>query len=174
MAIHGPLLIGTARDLILNYLKTNINLEIANSDYYRADGINIEPIDTEAFYISEKFMDLQPPAVYVIKDGPMQMDYSGDPNWLQADSNFMVIVSAEDVGADVLEKKCETFGQIIFKLLDQNFLVSADKRLKIHCVIQSVDFSDLMAKNHGQIGEVYRRDVVVKIKAKHCEARLST
>lgn len=174
MAIHGPLLIGFARDLILDHLKSNINTEIANSDYYRADGINIEPINTEAFYISEKFIDLQPPAVYVIKDGPMTMDYSDSPNWLQGDSHFMVVVSAEDVGADILEKKCETFGQIVFKLLDQLDLVSSDNRLKIHLVIESVDFSDLMAQKHGQIGEIYRRDVILKVKAKHCEARLST
>lgn len=172
-SVHGPLLIGPARDLILNYIKANINALIQDTnDYKRTDGINIEPIDSDAFYISEKFLlSLSPPAVYVLKDGPMKFSYQGAPNALEASDRFMVIVSAQDVGADVLEQKCETYGQILFTLLDQQKLVTEDGRLMVQLVINDMDFSDLMAKQAGETGEIYRRDVILRLTALHFEAR---
>lgn len=170
--IHGPLLIGPARDLILNYLRDNINDQIQNNaDYYRDDGINIEPIISTAFYISEKFLSVQPPALYVFQDGPMRFIYDDDPNFLEADDKFLIVISAQDVGADVLQQKCETYGQILFYLLDQQDLVTTDGRLKLHIVNESLDFSDLMAIKQGETGEIYRRDVLLRITAKHFEAR---
>lgn len=173
--LHGPLLIGPARDLILNYLKDNINNEIKNPDYQRDDGINIEPISSQAFYISKLFLiSMQPPSVYVLKNGKMKMDYTDAPNWLRARDPFKVILSCEDVGADILEQKCETYGQILFKLLDQQDLETTDGLLKIHTVIEALDFGEEMARNSGETGEIYRRDVILELTALHFEARTTS
>ncbi len=174
VSYHGPKLIGVARDLVLNYLKANLNAEVLNNaDYFRGDGINIEPFNTEAFYISEAFLSIQPPACYVLRDGPMRIDNTDDPNYVQATDPFIIIVSCEDTGSDVLLQKCETYGQIVFKLLDQLDLLSTDGLVRLHLTVNEIDVSDQLAKKLGETGEIYRQDSIIRVSAKHFEARLT-
>ena len=171
--IKGPLLAGAARDLILDYLKANINTEIALADNMRTDGINVEPVDSDAFYISEAFLSKSPPAIYVLKDGAMRFLYDERPNWLQAEIPFMIVASVQDMGADVLEQKAESYSRILFKLLDQRDLQDGANRIRVHLVIESLETSDLMAKKLTEVGQEFRRDVILKIKALHYAARFT-
>ncbi len=168
--MNGPLLNGPARDLILGYLQKNISNEFTLKDNFRSDGVNVQPIPQSSFYISEVFGTLQPPACYVLT-GLMKFNYQGAPNWLEAETEFKVIVSSEDVGADVLQKQAESYGRILFKLLDQIDLATPDNRLRVHLVIDTLDYSDIIARKLGKEDVIYRRDVELKIKALQFEAR---
>lgn len=172
--IDGPLLNGVARDLILDYLRTFLNPELLNPDNQRSDGINLEPLSQQAFYVSEVYVSVQPPACYLIHNGPMRIIYQNDPNWLNGEDPFMAIISSEDVDADRLQKKSESYARILYKLLDQLDLEKIENhkvRLKLHLVTEQVEYSDIEAKNLGQTGALYRRDAIVRFKAMHFEAR---
>lgn len=177
MAIFGPLLNGVARDMILDYLKLTINPELQSPDN-QDPTINLQPIPTDSFYISEKYEALKPPACYLVHNGPMKILYSNEPNWLNGEDPFMAIISAQDIDATVLQRKSEHYARILYKLLDQKDLLKIEDgkvRMKLHCVTEEVEYSDILAQKLGTTGEIYRRDCIVRFKAMHFEARtLST
>ena len=170
--IVGPELQTAARDLILNFLRSNIQAQIDSPDNQVSDEARLEP--PEQFYISEKFISLQPPALYVLKDGPMAFDNSDNPNMTKGKAKYRVIISVEHPGADLLELITERWNRIIYNLLDRAQLKSDDERLLLSLTVDSIDESDLMARKNGETGEIYRKDAICNIVAKHYEARIAS
>ena len=166
-----PLLAGPGRDLILNYLKANMNSALGDDDIVRNDGITLGSVDQKCFYISEIFQTLKCPACYVLVDD-MKFDYTTEQNYIQGSYGLRIIMTAEDVGGDVLQKKVESYSRVLFNLLDQKELLTTDGRLKVQLVSSAIEFGDIIMRNETPDRKKYRRDCVYTWKVFHVENRL--
>jgi hypothetical protein len=173
MAVQNfPLLSEAARDLVLNKLKSNFNNFLADADNLYSDGINLEPIDDTSFYISYRFQTLRPPAIYVLFENHA-FQYSEAPNFLDSNDRCLVVLSCEDVDGEVLTRKSERYGRILFGCLNQEELVTQDQRLKIQVLVETLDYLQPASDKLQTEQKKFRIDVVLTLKLLHYEKLLT-
>lgn len=169
--MKGPLLSGPARDLVLNYLQANFNTALQDDDIVRNDGISLGQVDTKSFFISEAYQTLKCPACYVLI-GDFKFDYSTEQNYVQGTHDLKIIIPAEAVEGSQLQKKVESYGRVLFNVLDQQSLITTDNRLQVKLVSTGIEYGDILMKSEGADRKKYRRDCIYRWKAIHVENRL--
>ena len=166
-----PLLSGGARDAVLTYLKANLNAALKDSDIKRADGLSLGQVSSKSFYISEAKEALECPACYVLI-GRLDFKYETKQNYVEGIHDLQIIMPAEALDAEDLQKKVESYARVLFNLLDQVSLADPDNRLQVKMVSSSVDYGDVIWKAESSDRKKFRRDCIYKWKAIHFENRV--
>lgn len=169
--MKGPLLTGPARDLVLDYLKANLNTMLQDSDIKRADGLSLGQVQSKSFYISEAYEALDLPACYVLFDR-FTFKYDTEPNYIEGEHDMTVIIPAESLEAKDLQQKVESYARVLFNLLDQQSLVDSANRFQLKLVSKSIEYGDLIWRKEPSDRKKFRRDCIYKWKAIHFENRL--
>ena len=170
-ALKYPLLSESAVNLIITQVQNQFNSALQDVDNQYTDGISLEPLSNENIYISNQFQTLVTPAVYILFS-EHAFQYSENPNFLISNDKCMVVVSAEDIGADVLTKKMWRYARVIFECLNLQSLNSTDGRLEIKCVPDRLGYTqpikDLLNPKTGK----FRMDCVLELTLQHFEKEL--
>ncbi|MBL0233239.1 MAG: hypothetical protein IPQ08_06200 [Chitinophagaceae bacterium] len=166
-----PLLHFGALELLRDQFNNNFNSYLQDVDHEYTDGLSLEPIDQTSVYISDKFQTLTPPACYILTE-PMDINYSTDPNYLTAESLYNIVITLEDMGADVLELKAFRYARALFAVYNLIDLVTADQRLRIRTLPARIGYGDTIKSKLSQEGQIYRKDCVLELKVKHFEKNI--
>lgn len=167
-----PLLNEKSADLLLGQLKSSFNVRLTEVDHQYSDGITLEPLDDQDIFISDKFENLGMPAAYVLF-GSMAFNYTNNPNYLEASNECVIVLTAEDVGADILTRKLWRYARVLYSCFNLVDLVSDDTRLHIKCVPKRLGYSD--AKVTGNLQErerKFRQDCILELELLHFEKNL--
>lgn len=168
-----PFLTEKTVDLVIAQIKANFNLALAELDNQYTDGINLEPVDDNAYEISDQIQPLTMPSVFVLA-GPMQFNYNDKPNYLDSEDEMTVVVSCEDIGADVLARKAFRYARVLYGCLNLVDLKDADGRILIKTVPRRLGYTqpikDKLTKEQGK----FRMDCVLELRILHFENNLTT
>jgi hypothetical protein len=170
--LKHPLLTEASADLIINQVKLQFNLLLQELDNTYVDGTNLEPLDDEAIHISDKIQTLTLPALYVLY-GSHAFDYTENPNWLNSEDEVIVVLTAEDVGADVLTRKMWRYGRVLFGCLNLIDLNDSTGRLKIRTVPTRLGYTTPITDKLQKEEQRFRGDVVLELKVMHFENNLT-
>lgn len=168
----GPLLTENTVDLIINQIKSTFNATISDVDNFYSDGISLEKIDNEAFYITDKMHALTLPAVFVLF-GAHAFQYTRDPNYLESEDECVVVCSFEDVGADVLQRKAWRYGRVLMNCLNLVDLKTPDDRLNLHVVPLRLGYTEQITNKLGKEQSKFRMECVLELRIKHFEKNLA-
>lgn len=168
-----PLLNEASYDLIKEYFDANFNLALQQTDNQYSDGISLEPIQSDAIFISDKVQTLKSPCAFFLF-GELAFDYSEDPNFLEGNNNMLIVVSVEDVGAERLTRKAWRFGRVLYATFNQIDLQDTAGRMKIRTIPRRLGYSDdKIVGKLNQSDQKFRKDVVLEIEIMHYENNLT-
>ena len=169
----SPLLNEESANLIIQQIKDAFNVKLLEVDNQYSDGISLEPLDDQNIYISDKFENLGMPAVFVLF-GTMAFNYTDKQNYLDATNECVIVVSGQDVGADVLTKKMWRYARVIYSALNLVELKSADGRLEIKLIPRRVGYSDTKITGKlPQEEQKFRQDCILELDVMHFENNLT-
>jgi len=167
-----PLLNEESANLLIDQLKSTFNAQLQIVDNMYSDGISLEPLKSESIYISEKFEPVRLPAAFVLF-GNFTPEYSKEPNYLEGKNEVVIVISAEDMGADALTKKMWRYARVAFSSFNLVDLQTSDGRLKIRCVPKRIGYSDKVTTKMSQEKKKYRQDCVIELDVLHYEKNLT-
>lgn len=168
-----PLLNESSADMILGQLKSNFNVRLTELDHQYNDGISLEPLADEDIFISDKFENLGMPAAYVLF-GNMAFNYTNNPNYLEATNECVVVLTAEDVGADILTRKLWRYARVIYSCFNLVDLNSSDSRLHVRCIPKRLGYSDVKVSGKLQERErKFRQDCILEMELVHLEKNIA-
>ncbi len=167
-----PLLNESSADMIIGQIKEQFNVRLAEVDHQYNDGISLEPLADEDIFISDKFENLGMPAAYVLF-GNMAFNYTNNQNYLEASNELVIVLTAEDVGADILTRKLWRYARVIYSCFNLVDLVSTDSRLHIKCIPKRLGYSDVKVTGKMQERErKFRQDCVLELELMHFEKNI--
>jgi len=169
--VKGPLLSGPARDAVVTYLQANLNAALATDDILRDDGINLEPISSDNYFIDENFTPLKWPACFVII-GKMKFNYDRGQNYIDGVHELETVIVIEERTFDRIQKKVESYGRALFKVLDQQQLIGPDERFQLKLVSDEIEYSPTFETKASAGSKYYRKAIVYKWRAMHFEKTL--
>lgn len=167
-----PLMWESAIGLVQAQIDSVFNNALQEIDNQYDDGISLEPISANSIFISNKIQPLDLPAVFLLA-GEMAFDYSGDPNYLNANNELMVVVSSEDVGADRIQRKAWRYQRVLMECLNQVELKSSDGRLLIKCLPKRTGTTEPIATKLVEFGQKYRSEAVLELTLLHYEKNIT-
>lgn len=175
MAIpFNPLLTETAVDLITQKLQAEFNPLLQEIDNQYSDGINLEPVENNSYFISDKIQTLSLPSIYVLfQDHAFQ--YSDDPNYLESEDRAIVVVTAEEIDAQNLARKMYRYARVLFGVLNLADLQDPNGRLQCKVVPQRLGYTEPgpITKSLQKEQAKYRMECVLELKLKHYEKNLT-
>ena len=164
----NPLLTEKVVDMLLEQLKNNFNNYCSDIDNYYSDGISLEKIDENAYYITNQYEPLRMPSIFVLfEDHAFQ--YSRDPNYLESSDSCIVVVTSEDVGAATLTRKMWRYGRVLYSCLNLVDLVSGDGRLKLKVIPNRLGYTQPITEKLKERGRKFRMDAVLELTIQHYE-----
>lgn len=165
-----PLLTERISELLQEKIRTDFNLLLQEADHQKLDGISLEPISPESIRISTEVESLTMPCAYVI-DGPSDFKYDDDQNYVKAETEFVLIVSSEEVGSEAMKKKAWRYGRVLFSLFNLAEFKSGDARLLVRCFVSRYGTSTpsaVKARLPGQ-EQKFRSDAVIELRVRSFE-----
>lgn len=167
-----PLLTEAAANLLITQFQNNFNLQLQQADNQYDDGINLEPVDDNSIHISDKIQSLDLPSFYVLfADHAFQ--YTENPNYLDSEDSVVLVVSAEDVGADSLTRKMWRYGRVLFGIFNLQQLTTDDQRLSIKTIPTRLGYSQPITTQLQKENQRFRMDTVLELKLMHFEKNLT-
>lgn len=127
-----PLLSERISDLMREKIQNEFNSVLAEEDYQTTDGISLEPLTPESIRISTEVESLTMPTVYIL-DGPSEMIYDDDQNYMKAETEFVLAIASEEVGAEAMKRKAWRYQRVLWRLFNLAELKSGDARLMVRC-----------------------------------------
>jgi hypothetical protein len=161
-------LIEATVDLMKSQISTLFNAALAAPDNQYNDGINLEPLNEDAVYISDKVQPVGMPWAFILA-GSAKFDYEHNPNYLIAEIEAVIVVSSEEVGAEKMQRKAWRYQRVLYEALNQADLNSADGRLKIKIIPTRTGTTDPIATKLAEFGQKYRSDAVLEVVIQHYE-----
>lgn len=166
-----PLLSETVVDLITEQLKSNFNKYLSEADYIYTDGIRLEKIDDEQFYISNIHQPLRLPAIFVLfQDHAFQ--YTRDQNYLDSNDSLLVILTGEDIGAETLTRKMHRYGRVLLACLNLVELGDSASRINLKVIPNRLGYTQPISEKLQDRSRKFRMDVVLEITVQHWEKNL--
>lgn len=163
-----PLLNEAVSNLVIQQLKDNYNVFLQELDNQYSDGINLEPVEDNAIYISDKVQSLTLPAIYCLF-GRAAFQYTDKPNYMQSEDQALIVVSAEDIGAEELTKKIWRMGRVLYECLNLASLKSGDGRVQINLIPVALDYTAPVVSKLKKEEQKFRMDAVLELKIMHFE-----
>ena len=170
MSLNPALLSEGTVDLIIKHLKDNFNAYAAHPDFQYTDGISLEPVNS--FYINRKFESLDLPAIYVLI-GAHIFQYQDNQNYLNAEDDVLIVLSAEDTDTENLTRKMFRYGRILHALFNIQDLSTADGRLKLVTVPSRLGYAEDVISAMPKQAKRFRMDAVLELKVQHYENNLT-
>lgn len=167
-----PFLTESVLQLIKTQLQSNFNLELEQIDNQYSDGITLEPVDDNAIHFTDLIQTLSPPAIYIMP-GQARFNYDEKRNYMQSEDEVIVVVSAEDIGADVLILKSMRYARVLFACLNLVDLFDSNNRIEIHIVPDRLGYTQPIAQKLNGAEQTYRMDCVLNLKVLHFEKNLN-
>lgn len=167
-----PLLSETTTNLIIDQLKANFNLNLAEVDNQYSDGLSLERVEDNSIFISDQIQTLSPPSIFVLASS-LAYQYTDNPNYLQSEDDYVVVVTAEEVGAEELTKKIYRYARVLFGTLNLIDLQDASSRIKIKLVPQRLNYTQPVTDKLTKQGGKFRMDCVLELKVYHYENNLT-
>lgn len=167
-----PLLIEGALNLIKDKISSGFNATLQEIDNQYDDGISLEPISENAIYISDQIQSVQLPAVFILT-GTSTFKYDTDPNYLNLEDEFVIVVSCEDIGAETIQKKLFRYQRILIELLNLEKLETSDGRLKLQCIPTQFGKTQPIVTKLKDGSQSFRGDAVMEMKVLHYEKNLT-
>lgn len=168
-----PLLTERITELLISKVQSDFNAALQDEDNFYSDGISLEPIET--IRIAEEVESLTMPCLYVL-DGPTEFNYDDDQNYSKAETDYVLVVSSEEIGAEAMKRKSWRYRRVLMRLFNLAELVTDDSRLKVYCVVtRSGSTSPSAVKQRLPSQEQkFRSDAVLELKVRSYEKNEET
>ena len=167
-----PLLNETMANLLTDQVKNYFNAQLQLVDNQYTDGISLEPIKTESYFISDKFETLQCPACYVLF-GNMAFNYTENQNYLDTNTECVIVITGEDMGAGRLQRKMWRYGRVLYGIMNLVDLKSSDGRLELKVVPRRMSYGERVIQKMGGDKKVYRQDCILELELMHFEKNIT-
>ncbi len=158
--------------LVQKHLQDNIATALANLRSERNDPkVSSEPPKKDSYFIYERAVGYQPPAVFTIADD-VDFQNSAGPNTVLAVVKARVSVVVEDILQDNLTVKAWRYQDALYALLNKTVLVSANEGVKIVVVVQGATFSPVFTQDTDvkSARNTFRKEVVLNCDLNHFES----
>jgi len=166
--VKTPLLTESITALIQAKVQSDLNAALQDVDLQYSDGISLEPVDT--IRIAQQVESLSLPCLYIL-DGPAEPQYDTDPNYQICESQFVLVISSEEVGAENMKRKAWRYQRALLRLFNLAEMVTSDSRLKVYCVPTRFGSTtpSVVASRLPSQEQKYRSDAVLELKIKSFE-----
>ncbi|MFA9202259.1 MAG: hypothetical protein ACEQSC_01800, partial [Candidatus Nanopelagicaceae bacterium] len=141
-------------------------------DNQNPDGINLEPLDLNSIYISDKIQSLELPSVYVLS-GASAFQYSDNQNYMESEDEIIVVMTAEEIGADELTRKMWRYGRVLYQTLNLVDLGDLAGRIKIKIIPTRLGYTIPITEKLQKGEQRFRMDAVLELKVLHYENNLT-
>lgn len=162
-------LVEGARNLIIDYLKTNLSaqLDLVASKMGKPF-ISLEsPVE---YYIYPKPAGHRLPAVFVICDNVDFRIQQQKANFINAMDLFKVSILVEDQDAEALTVKADRYLSALHQTLDEADIVSSDQTLALKSIAYRASFSETYMRAEGSgDGGKFRKEVLLECQIEHNE-----
>ena len=158
-----------ARNLIINYLKSNIHAELTAIRTDRSDP-TVTVQDIKEWFIYDGAHTYQCPAIFVVADSVEIQDEKTGTNAVIATMKFYVSVVVEGNDAKALTILAERYQAALYKLLQWQTLQDTNYNVKDYVRIVRMQYSPLYTKKRpgDNIGS-FRKEVSLELEVKHYE-----
>jgi hypothetical protein len=167
-----PMLTEEVVNLLSTQLKNNFNTYLTEVDNQYDDGISLEGLDDEAIFISNKYEPLTMPCAFILFD-EHALQYSGNPNYMESDDKCVIVISSEDIGADVLTRKMYRYAKVLYACFNLVALGDSSGRLQIKCIPMRIGYTDPISSKLGERERRFRMDCVMELSIQHFEKNLT-
>lgn len=168
-----PLLNETIVDLAFNHLKDNFNTWLSTADHQYSDGISLERVENERYYVSDKIQPLKLPSIFLLY-GESAVQYTDDQNYLNTEDNAVFVLSFEDIDAEKLTRKGWRYARVLFGVLNLIDLKDSNGRLQAKIIPQRIVYTEPIVSKLQKSGQKFRMDVVLEVKILHYEKNEET
>lgn len=167
-----PLLTEAVSDLIIDKIKVDFNNYLKELDNQYSDGIGLEPVDLNSIHISDKIQTLDLPSIYVLS-GASAFQYSDNQNYMESEDEIIVVLTAEEVGADSLTRKMWRYGRVLYQTLNLVDLGDAAGRIKVKLIPTRLGYTIPITEKLQKEEQRFRMDAVLELKVLHYENNLT-
>jgi hypothetical protein len=168
-----PLLNEEIVTLAFNHLKENFNTWLSTADHQYSDGISLERVENERYYISDKIQPLKLPAIFMLY-GESAVQYTDNPNYFSTEDQAIFVLSFEDMDAEKLTRKGWRYSRVLFGVLNLLEMKDAAGRLQAKIIPQRIVYTDPVVSKLQKSGQKFRMDVVLEVKILHYEKNEET
>ena len=163
-------LVETTTDLVLNWIKSNLNAAILDVSSDRADNLSQFPTPEAGSYFIYPAAGYRAPALFVIAE-KFSKEKDRGANHINAKVSLNVNAVVEDKDRDTLTRMAWRYQAALDKILDQTEIVSSDGKVKIILVVMDAEFSPEYTKadDIDDPHATFRKEVSLKIEALHIE-----
>lgn len=168
-----PLMNEKIVDLAFEFLRANFNEWLTKADHKYSDGISLEKVEPNRYYITDKIQPLKLPAIFMLY-GESAVQYTDNPNYLNTEDQALFVLSFEDMDAEKLTRKAWRYSRVLFGVLNLLDLEDDGGRLKARIVPQRVVYTDPIVSKLQKSGQKFRMDVVLEVKILHYEKNEET
>lgn len=167
-----PLLLESVAELLKKRAQDYFNVALTEVDNQYDDGITLEPLDDSAIYFSDLLQTVSPPALYILS-GSAAFQYSDDPNYLNLEDEFLLVITSEDMGADRMQRKAWRYQRVLMETFNLVDLQDTNNRLKIRVIPQRLGTSQPIKTKLTEFEQKYRMDALLEVKVMHYEKNIS-
>ncbi len=168
MALIANKLMETTVDLMIARLQANMTAALAAESAYRDDKVSLGA--PKSYFIAEKSLAFQAPAVFVIGDGT-DFRLTKGSNFINALQRVHVAVVVENRNEELLTRQAYRYQAVLHQILAQEPILSPDGKVKLIVKIERAEYGAIYT-NAGvanEPGGMFRKEIWLDCAVEHYE-----